>query len=894
MKGWIRLTKTDRLDGTPIAGVVFDIFRGETKVSSMTTGADGIAKSEALLKGKYTVKERENPQGYTDELVSLDCEVKSQETTELAADNMPIRFRVKIVKTDELTQEPLAGAVFTITRKAGLSSHNGAGNGEVVATLTTDANGEAITDLLTWGMYEVKETTVPEHYVDNHYSTTVTGSENEKVYQIHVENEPTKGWIRLVKTDRLDGHPIAGVVFDILQDGKIITSMITDADGVAMSEPIPKGKYTVKEHANPKGYTNDLYCVECEVFSDVITRMNADNQPIRGRIQIIKKDELTKALLAGAEFTITRVTGLPSHNGEGNGEVVAVLTTDNSGKAVSPLLTWGTYKIEETKVPDHYVDNHFSAIVVIKENEKTYEITALNEPTKGWIELIKTDALDRTPIAGVQFDIYENDEFGSGLAGSMTTDENGVAKSPALRKGKYLVKEHENPTGYVSDLATVECTVKSDEITHTSAANQPIQGKIRIIKTDELTKEALAGAEFTITRVSGLPSHNGGNDGEVVAVITTDADGIAVTPLLTWGTYKVEETGVPVHYVDNGYSTEVTIQEENLITIDVPVENEPTKGWIRLTKTDRKTGNPISGVQFDIYYNDQYGEGLAATMTTGEDGVALSEPLRKGKYIVKEHGQTPGYLFEEITLECTVKSDEITDLSATNQPIMTRLKLYKRDKDEYKKDLNATPGTRGDGVLTGTVYTVRAGEDITDRQGNILYEKGAPVQENLKTSGEEASVMTDELWPGVYEIVEVTPPTGYQLDETPVRVDTTTAAQQSTETVMIYTGVNTNEVLYGRYAFVKFYGDNQVHDEAGLIEKPEADAVFRVYLKSAGSYEAARKFERDTITTDKNGKAQTKLLPYGIYTVEQIKGKKGYAIKAPFDIFIRGTEDPNV
>lgn len=522
-----------------------------------------------------------------------------------------------------------------------------------------------------------------------------------------------------------------------------------------------------------------------------------------------------------------------------------------------------------------------------------YEITAENEPTKGWIEIIKMDALDRTPIEGVQFDIFENDEYGSGLAATMTTDENGVAKSPALRKGKYLVKEHENPTGYVSDLAMVECAVKSDETTHINATNQPIQGKIRIVKTDELTKEALAGAEFTITRVTGLPSHNGSNDGEVVAVITTDADGIAVTPLLTWGTYKVEETGVPVHYVDNGFSIEVTIQEENLMTIDVPVENEPTKGWIRLTKTDRKNGNPISGVQFDIFYNDEYGDGLAATMTTGEDGVALSEPLRKGKYIVKEHGQTPGYLYEEIILECTVKSDETTDLTATNQPVMTRLKLYKRDKDEYKRDLAAVPGTRGDGILTGALFLVQAGENITDHQGNILYEKGAVVQESLKTTGEEASVITDELWPGVYEIVEVTPPTGYQLDETPVRVDTTTAAKQSTEMIMTFAGVNTNEVLYGRYAFVKFYGDNLVHSDAGLIEKPEADAVFHVYLKSAGSYEAARKFERDTFTTDRNGKAQTKLLPFGIYTVEQIKGKKGYAIKAPFDIFIRGTEDPN-
>ena len=92
---------------------------------------------------------------------------------------------------------------------------------------------------------------------------------------------------------------------------------------------------------------------------------------------------------------------------------------------------------------------------------------------------------------------------------------------------------------------------------------------------------------------------------------------------------------------------------------------------------------------------------------------------------------------------------------------------------------------------------------------------------------------------------------------------------------------------------MKFTGDNEIHDDAGLIEKPEPGAVFQVYLKKAGSYDAARAFERDTITTDENGKTQTKLLPYGIYTVRQTKAKEGYAVKAPFDIFIRGTENPD-
>ena len=162
------------------------------------------------------------------------------------------------------------------------------------------------------------------------------------------------------------------------------------------------------------------------------------------------------------------------------------------------------------------------------ENGKTYIVSVANEPMTGFLQLVKTDALDQHPIAGVQFDIYHNDQLGNGLAGTMTTDENGVAVSPPLQKGQYIVREHENPTGYVAELTEQGAVVVSNKTTNLSAVNQPVQGKIRITKTDQLTKEALAGAEFTMTRLSGLPSHNGLGDGEVVAVITTDANGVAV------------------------------------------------------------------------------------------------------------------------------------------------------------------------------------------------------------------------------------------------------------------------------------------------------------------------------------------------------------------------------
>ena len=89
--------------------------------------------------------------------------------------------------------------------------------------------------------------------------------------------------------------------------------------------------------------------------------------------------------------------------------------------------------------------------------------------------------------------------------------------------------------------------------------HKPIQGKIHIVKTDSETGKGLPGAVFTVTRISGLPSHNSDNDGEIVAVITSGQDGIAETPLLTWGEYEIVETSVPENYLDEGYTTRVRI-----------------------------------------------------------------------------------------------------------------------------------------------------------------------------------------------------------------------------------------------------------------------------------------------------------------------------------------------
>lgn len=58
-----------------------------------------------------------------------------------------------------------------------------------------------------------------------------------------------------------------------------------------------------------------------------------------------------------------------------------------------------------------------------------------------------------------------------------------------------------------------------------------------------------------------------------------------------------------------------------------------------------------------------------------------------------------------------------------------------------------------------------------------------------------------------------------------------------------------------------------------------------MFLKTSGSYDAAKDSERDIITCDENGFAETKLLPYGVYTVHQTKGWEGRELLPDFDVY---------
>ena len=528
--------------------------------------------------------------------------------------------------------------------------------------------------------------------------------------------------------------------------------------------------------------------------------------------------------------------------------------------------------IQKVVIPQYGLPAKFKAVRI--EFEQPY----------GAIVVAKTSASSGATLSGAVFELLNS---AGAVLQSQTTGADGSATFSNVQAGTYTVREKNAPQGYqVSIQSSQPVTVTAGATSRISFANTPIQGKIRIVKTDSLTHEPLVGVQFIITRLSAPPSANGAGVGETI-LLTTNEQGAAETGWLDYGRYRIEETAVPAHYVDAPFRTEIDCFEGGK-TYEIAATNEPTKGWLRLTKTDRKNGNPVAGVTFDIYENDAYGNALVGSMTTDENGVAVSEPLRKGRYLVREHGETAGYVWEEITLDATVKSDETTDLSATNQPVMTRIRIKKRDKDEYAQ--TDAPSVRGDGELTGATFCVLAGADILDRQGNVIWLRGATVIDAIQTSGEDAAATTDELWPGLYEIVEIAPPVGYQPSDERMLVDTASAAAQSREAVVAYDALKLNEIKLGAQAIVKVLGDNKTDNQH--TETPEEGAEFHVYLRKAGSYENAREFERDHLITDKSGYAKIKLLPYGVYVLEQTVGKDGFEIKKPLLFEITGEENP--
>lgn len=569
-------------------GSVF--YRKDELIETFTTSKTGSVKSRVLPLGKYSLTEISAPDGYVLDatphpftLAAVDQQTALVEVKVSAGNTyLPARVTLRKQKENLLLTETADGMIHqTVETIPGEGFVFGLFNRDVIpygdsqklpantlmATGATDSQGNlTFSGLYPHGDYYIKELSVPDGWLLGAQTYPVTLTPNHKasgenVITVYLDqpilNRLIYTPVTLTKTEITGAEKLPGALIEVYDaEGNIIYREYTDANGEIPDIPVVPGTYTFKETYAPSGYALNTAIKTFTVTAD--GQVHGDTV-IRDEVNrvTLKKIRQNGEALAGAVFGLFNELG----------DQVQEATSDADGSVVFQQIPYGRYTIRELSAPYGY---HPSAKTWEVTVDGTYQNpiglldTVVNEDAPGRIRILKQDELDQHVIAGVRFDIYSVDEAGNAAdcVAQMTTNEQGIAESPDLFPADYIVMEHAAPTGYEETLWSERITVGMDEIVSRTVTNHPIQGILRIVKTDSETAKGLPGAQFTITRISGLPSHNGEGDGEVVAVITTDENGIAQTPWLTWGEYEVTETVVPDDYLDGGYSVIVRIPEQ--------------------------------------------------------------------------------------------------------------------------------------------------------------------------------------------------------------------------------------------------------------------------------------------------------------------------------------------
>ena len=569
-------------------GSVF--YRKDELIETLTTSKTGSVKSRVLPLGKYSLTEISAPDGYVLDatphpftLAAVDQQTALVEVKVSAGNTyLPVRITLRKQKENLLLTETADGMIHQIVETVpgegfvfGLFNRDVITYGDsqklpantLMATGATDSQGNlTFSGLYPHGDYYIKELSVPDGWLlsAQTYPVTLTPdhkASGENVITVYLDqpilNRLMYTPVTLTKTDITGAEKLPGALIEVYDaEGNIIYREYTDANGEIPDIPVVPGTYTFKETYAPSGYALNTAIKTFTVTAD--GQVHGDTV-IRDEVNrvTLKKIRQNGEALAGAVFGLF----------DSEGTKVQEATSDADGFVVFQQIPYGRYAIRELSAPYGY---HPSAQTWEVTVDGTYQNpiglldTVVNEDAPGRIRILKQDELDQHVIAGVRFDIYSVDEAGNAAdcVAQMTTNEQGIAESPDLFPADYIVMEHAAPTGYEETLWSEKITVGMDELVSRTVTNRPIQGVLRIVKTDSETAKGLPGAQFTITRISGLPSHNGEGDGEVVAVITTDENGIAQTPWLTWGEYEVTETVVPDDYLDGGYSVIVRIPEQ--------------------------------------------------------------------------------------------------------------------------------------------------------------------------------------------------------------------------------------------------------------------------------------------------------------------------------------------
>ena len=394
--------------------------------------------------------------------------------------------------------------------------------------------------------------------------------------------------------------------------------------------------------------------------------------------------------LEGAEFDIVAKTDIFTADGTkvvSAGEIVGHLITVIDGKAESDLLFLAEYYLIETKAPFGYVlDNEKYNITLnetnLHDNIVWVQVGMSNKRQKVLIDLQKQMELptgwpeDFNPYSDVEFGVFSAKDIinadgevvipADSLVGYFGVDNNGkgILETDLPFSDFYILELKTNPAYQLNterfdfsaeypgeEVSVILVTINDGE----PIVNDLIRGTIKVFKIDEDTKVPLEGVVFEVID----------KNGNVIAEITTDADGIA-SLIVKYGDYIIKEKTEKEGYILNETEHEIEIREHEKV-YELEVQNRKIQGQIRVYKYDGTSLEPLQGVVFGIYNSENE---LVQEIVSDAEGFAKTNTLRYGEYTIVELRALPKYKLDTTPFNMNItENNKVYDLRFKNEKL---------------------------------------------------------------------------------------------------------------------------------------------------------------------------------------------------------------------------------
>ncbi len=272
---------------------------------------------------------------------------------------------LQIIKKDLVSKEiiPIADIKFLIYNE----------NDELVLDCLTNSEGICETNnALGLGKYKIIEDDkqiIPGYEINKepiYFEVT-----DSNLVTVEFFNEPVTGEVKIIKMNE-DNTKLTGVLFGLYQaDGSLVDIKETDENGEVLFSNLLLGQYQIKELATIDNYllSEEVYNIELTIDNYTTTQtVEIINYQPKGSIEIIKTDS-NNNYISNTEFTLY----------DQNMNVLEIVETDVTGKAIINDLLPGKYYIKETKAHPEYQLVTDLIEIEIKENKEIITVNIINE-----------------------------------------------------------------------------------------------------------------------------------------------------------------------------------------------------------------------------------------------------------------------------------------------------------------------------------------------------------------------------------------------------------------------------------------------------------------------------------------------------------------------------------